>query len=229
MQKELEYLGGALDQPARPFIAILGGAKISGKIDVIQSLIGKVDRLLVGGAMTFTFLKAQGLPTGRSLVEDDRLDMAREVLAQSWTRKVDLVLPTDAIVSTAADGSAPARAVALADIGADEMGLDIGPATVQLFREALRQAKTVLWNGPMGVFEVATFAEGTRAVAHALAEATERGAVTVVGGGDSAAAVHEIGLADRLTHISTGGGASLEFLEGKVLPGVAALDDAESA
>jgi phosphoglycerate kinase len=229
MQKELEYLGGALDQPARPFIAILGGAKISGKIDVIQSLIGKVDRLLIGGAMTFTFLKAEGLRTGRSLVEDDRLEMAREVLAQSWTRKVDLVLPTDAIVSTAADGSAPARAVALADIGADEMGLDIGPATVQLFREALREAKTVLWNGPMGVFEVATFAEGTRAVAHALAEATDRGAVTVVGGGDSAAAVQEFGLADRLTHISTGGGASLEFLEGKVLPGVAALDDAESA
>jgi phosphoglycerate kinase len=229
MQKELEYLGGALDQPARPFIAILGGAKISGKIDVIQSLIGKVDRLLVGGAMTFTFRKAEGLPVGRSLVEDDRLEMAREVLAQSWTRKVDLVLPTDAIVSTAADGSAPARAVALADIGADEMGLDIGPATVQLFREALREAKTVLWNGPMGVFEVATFAEGTRAVAHALAEATDRGAVTVVGGGDSAAAVQEFGLADRLTHISTGGGASLEFLEGKVLPGVAALDDAESA
>jgi phosphoglycerate kinase len=229
MQKELEYLGGALDDPRRPFVAILGGAKISGKIDVLQSLLGKVDRLLIGGAMTYTFLKAQGRPVGRSLVEDDRLDMAREVLALAKSRQVELVLPVDAVASTAADGSAPSHTVANEALPENEMGVDIGPASVQRFRDALRDAQTVLWNGPMGVFEVPAFAAGTRAIAEALAEATARGAVTVVGGGDSAAAVQEAGLADRLSHISTGGGASLEFLEGKVLPGVAALDDAGSA
>jgi phosphoglycerate kinase len=229
MQKELEYLGRALEQPARPFVAVLGGAKISGKIDVLQALLGKCDRLLIGGAMMFTFLKAQGRPTGRSLVEDDRLEMAKRVLEQSQARGVELVLPVDCVASTAADGSAPSRVVALDDLGPEEMGVDIGPATVARFRDRMRDARTVLWNGPLGVFEVAAFAGGTRAMAEALAEATGRGATTVVGGGDSAAAVQEAGLAEKLSHISTGGGASLEFLEGKVLPGVEALDDAEGA
>jgi phosphoglycerate kinase len=229
MQKELEYLGQALDQPKRPFVALLGGAKISGKIDVLQALIGKCDRLLIGGAMMFTFLKAQGRPTGRSLVEDDRLTMAREVLEQAQARNVELVLPVDCIASRAPDGSAPGRVVAIDQIAADEMGVDIGPASIERFREKLRDAGTVLWNGPMGVFEVDAFAAGTRAMAQALADATGRGAITVVGGGDSAAAVQEAGLAERMSHLSTGGGASLEFLEGKVLPGVAALDEAEGA
>jgi phosphoglycerate kinase len=225
MQKELDYLGKALDHPARPFVAVLGGAKISGKIDVITSLIGKVDRLLVGGAMMFTFYKAQGLPVGRSLVEDDRLEMAKEVLAQAKAKGVELVLPPDCIASTAHDGSAPGTARAIADLGADEMGVDIGPASLQLFGEKLRDAKTVLWNGPMGIFEVPAFAAGTMGVAKEIAALRERGAVTVVGGGDSVAAVQESGLAERFSHLSTGGGASLEFLEGKVLPGVAALEN----
>jgi phosphoglycerate kinase len=229
MQKELDYLGRALDQPARPFVAILGGAKISGKIDVITALLGKVDGLLIGGAMMFTFLKAQGRPTGKSLVEDDRLEMAKSLLEEARTRKVDLVLPVDCVASRAADGSAASRVSRLDDLTADEMGVDIGPDTVKLFETRLEGAKTVLWNGPMGIFEVPAFANGTLAMARTLADATQRGAVTVVGGGDSAAAVQAAGLAERLTHISTGGGASLEFLEGKTLPGVAALDDAGSA
>ncbi|MFI5371740.1 MAG: phosphoglycerate kinase [Candidatus Eisenbacteria bacterium] len=229
MQKELEYLGRALDQPARPFVAILGGAKISGKIDVITALLGKVDRLLVGGAMMFTFLRAQGRPTGRSLVEEDRVELAKTVLEQARTKGVELVLPVDCVASRAADGSAPSRVTRVDDLAADEMGVDIGPDTVKLFESRLRGTKTVLWNGPMGIFEVKAFAAGTLAIARALADATTLGAVTVVGGGDSAAAVQEAGLAEQLTHISTGGGASLEFLEGKVLPGVAALDDARSA
>ena len=228
MEKELEYLGKALDRPERPFVAILGGAKISGKIDVITSLLGKVDRLLVGGAMMFTFFKAQGKPVGRSLVEDDRVEMARQVLADAARRSVELMLPVDCIASTAADGSAPGAARAIEQLGADEVGVDIGPATVQRFQAAVHDARTLVWNGPMGVFEVPAFAAGTMAVARACAEATGRGAVTVVGGGDSVAAVQESGLGDRFTHLSTGGGASLEFLEGKVLPGVAALDDARA-
>jgi phosphoglycerate kinase len=227
MQRELEYLGRALARPERPFVAILGGAKISGKIDVIQALLGKVDRLLIGGAMMFTFLRAQGRPTGRSRVEEDRIEMAREVLAAAAARGVELKLPVDCVASTAADGSAPARTVAVGDLGAEEMGVDIGPATLREFAQALADARTVVWNGPMGIFEVDAFAGGTRGVAEALAQATGRGAVTVVGGGDSAAAVQEAGLAERMTHVSTGGGASLEFLEGRVLPGVAALDDRE--
>jgi phosphoglycerate kinase len=229
MQKELDYLGRALDQPARPFVAILGGAKISGKIDVITALLGKVDRLLIGGAMMFTFLKAQGRATGKSLVEDDRLEMAKTVLSEARAKSVDLVLPVDCVASRAPDGSAPSRVSRLDDLAADEMGVDIGPDTVKLFEARLVGAKTVLWNGPMGIFEVPAFANGTLAMARSLADATQQGAVTVVGGGDSAAAVEQAGLADRLTHISTGGGASLEFLEGKTLPGVAALDDARSA
>ncbi|MBI5711314.1 MAG: phosphoglycerate kinase [Candidatus Eisenbacteria bacterium] len=229
MQKELDYLGRALDRPARPFVAVLGGAKISGKIDVITALLGKVDRLLVGGAMMFTFLRAQGKATGRSLVEEDRVDMARSLLEQAAARQVELVLPVDCVAATAADGSAPGHAVPLDRLGPDEMGVDIGPGTVDLFAARLRDAKTVVWNGPMGIFEVAAFAAGTLGVARALAEAGGRGCVTVVGGGDSVAAVQQAGLGEKFTHLSTGGGASLEFLEGKVLPGVAALDDAEGA
>ncbi|HEY6195241.1 MAG TPA: phosphoglycerate kinase [Candidatus Eisenbacteria bacterium] len=228
VQNELAYLGAALDRPKRPFVAVLGGAKISGKIDVIQALLGKVDRLLVGGAMMFTFLKSQARPVGRSLVEDDRLELAREVLAEAARRNVELVLPVDCIASIAPDGSAPATAKPVDQLSPNEMGVDIGPGSLTLFASKLRDAKTVLWNGPMGIFEVPAFAAGTMGVARAIAELRAGGAVTVVGGGDSVAAVQQSGLAERFTHVSTGGGASLEFLEGKVLPGVAALEDAEA-
>jgi phosphoglycerate kinase len=228
MQRELDYLGKALDEPKRPFVAILGGAKISGKIDVIRALLGRVDRLLIGGAMMFTFLRAQGKPTGRSLVEEDRIGMAREALEAATRKGVELLLPVDCVASTAPDGSQPGRVVPVDQLGEQEMGVDIGPETVHRFTERLRDAKTVVWNGPMGIFEVSAFAAGTRGVAQALAEATGRGAVTVIGGGDSVAAIQEAGLADQVTHLSTGGGASLEFLEGRVLPGVAALDDRPS-
>jgi len=227
MERELEYLGMLLERPARPFAAILGGAKISGKIDVITSLLDKVDRLLIGGAMMFTFLRAQGRPTGRSLVEEDRIETARSVMEQARARGVELLLPVDCVASTATDGSRPGHAVDLDSLGADEIGVDIGPRTVRLFGERLGDVRTVLWNGPMGIFEVPDFAQGTLGVARALAEAAGRGAVVVVGGGDSVAAVQQSGLGERFTHLSTGGGASLEFLEGKVLPGVAALEDRE--
>ena len=227
MERELEYLGMLLERRARPFAAILGGAKISGKIDVITSLLDKVDRLLIGGAMMFTFLRAQGRPTGRSLVEEDRIETARSVMEQARARGVELLLPVDCVASTATDGSRPGHAVDLDSLGADEIGVDIGPRTVRLFGERLGDVRTVLWNGPMGIFEVPDFAQGTLGVARALAEAAGRGAVVVVGGGDSVAAVQQSGLGERFTHLSTGGGASLEFLEGKVLPGVAALEDRE--
>ena len=233
MEKELAYLGQALDHPRRPFVAILGGAKISGKIDVITALLLRVNRLLVGGAMMFTFLRAQGRATGRSLVEDDKLEIAREVLNQARARQVELLLPVDCVASASTGGRQPTRVAPLDGSGeglrADEIGVDIGPATVQRFARALRDAGTIVWNGPMGIFEVKPFAAGTLAIARAMAEATGRGAVTVVGGGDSVAAVQESGLADQFSHLSTGGGASLEFLEGRELPGVAALDDAVEA
>jgi phosphoglycerate kinase len=229
VEKELEYLGRALESPRRPFVAVLGGAKISGKIDVIEALLARVDRLLIGGAMMFTFLRAQGKATGRSLVESDRIDMARDVLARAAAAGVEIVLPSDCLASAAADGSAPSRPAGVDALGETDIGVDIGPESVRLFGEKLEDAKTVLWNGPMGIFEVAAFAEGTLGVARAIAEAGGHGAVTVVGGGDSVAAVQQAGLAERFTHLSTGGGASLEFLEGKVLPGIAVLDDAESA
>jgi phosphoglycerate kinase len=228
MKQELDYLGGALANAKRPFVAVLGGSKVSGKIDVITALLPKVDRLLIGGAMMFTFLKSQGKPVGRSLVEDDRLDMAREVLAAAAARGVDLVLPVDCIASTMHDGSAPGTAKKVEQLSDAEMGVDIGPESVALFASKLRDAKTVVWNGPMGIFEVEAFAAGTMGVAKAMSELKAQGAVTVVGGGDSVSAVQQSGLADRFSHLSTGGGASLEFLEGKVLPGVAALQDAVS-
>ena len=229
MERELQYLGRALDHPARPFAAVLGGAKISGKIDVINALLTRVDRLLIGGAMMLTFRRAQGLPTGRSLVEEDRVEMARDVLARAKQRGVDLVLPVDCVASTAADGSVPGRLIVLDALAKDDIGVDIGRATVAAFAAKLADAKTVFWNGPMGIFEIPEFSGGTTGMARALAEAGARGAVTVVGGGDSVAAVQQMGLAERFTHLSTGGGASLEFLEGKVLPGVAVLDDAPAA
>ena len=228
MQKELDYLGRALEQPARPFIAVLGGAKISGKIDVIKALLTRVNALLIGGAMMFTFLRAQGRATGRSLVEEDKIDLAKTLLDQAAARGVELVLPVDCVVSTAPDGSAPVATRGLDAIGADEMGVDIGPRSVADFAARIRTARTVLWNGPLGIFEVPAFAAGTLGVARAIADATGRGAITIVGGGDSVAAVQQLGLAEKFTHLSTGGGASLEFLEGRVLPGVAALDDAEA-
>jgi phosphoglycerate kinase len=223
MEKELTYLGRALTQPQRPFVAILGGAKISGKLDVIEQLLPKVDQMLIGGAMANTFFRAMGLETGKSLVEADRVDMARDLLGKAGDK---VVLPIDAIVAPTLSGDAPTKIVTREAIPADQAMFDIGPLTIEAFAEAVVEAKTVLWNGPMGVFETPPFDAGTLGVAHALVEATEAGATTIVGGGDSAAAIAEAGLEDRVTHVSTGGGASLEFLEGKVLPGVAALDDA---
>ena len=223
MERELAYLGRALAEPARPFVAVLGGSKISGKIDVVEQLLPKVDHLLVGGAMACTFFRAMGLETGKSLVEPDRVDLAREVLERAGPK---LVLPDDAVVAPELTPDAPTRDVARDAIPADQAMYDVGPVTRTRYAELVRSARTVLWNGPMGVFETPPFDAGTLAVAHALADATAAGATTIVGGGDSAAAIAQAGLEERVTHVSTGGGASLEFLEGKVLPGVAALDDA---
>ena len=222
MEKELEYLGGALAAPKRPFIAVLGGSKISGKIDVIEQLLAKVDALLVGGAMACTFYKAMGLETGRSLVEADRVDMAKDLLERAGSR---LILPHDAVVAPAMDAGDRAHTVRRDGIPKDEAMFDIGPETAASYGRAITTARTVIWNGPMGVFEKPPFDAGTLAVAKAMAEATGKGATTIVGGGDSAAAVAQAGLESRMSHVSTGGGASLEFLEGKTLPGVEALDD----
>jgi phosphoglycerate kinase len=222
MQKELDYLGNAVADPKRPFIAILGGAKVSGKIDVIEALLPRVDGLLVGGAMACTFYRAMDLETGRSLVEEDRVELARELLERARMR---LTLPHDAMVATSLEEPRSAKAVQRDAIPPDMAMYDIGPDSAASFARAIASARTVLWNGPMGVFEIPPFDAGTRAIAKAMAAATGKGAVTIVGGGDSAAAVSEAGLDQSMSHVSTGGGASLEFLEGKVLPGVAALDD----
>ena len=222
MEQELQYLGGAIADPKRPFVAVLGGAKISGKIDVIENLLPKVDRLIVGGAMACTFFKAMGLETGKSLVEDDRVRMAKELLESAGNK---LELPNDACVAPSLDDTSHSRAVRRNAIRPDEAMFDIGPESARHFAEIIEDAKTVVWNGPMGVFEKPPFDAGTRAIAQSMAQATRRGATTVVGGGDSAAAVAELGLDNGMSHVSTGGGASLELLEGKVLPGVAALDD----
>ena len=223
MEKELRYLGEAVGNPARPYVAILGGAKVSDKIEVIENLIPRVDRLLIGGAMAYTFLKSQGKPVGKSLVEDDKLDEARNILERAKARGLALLLPVDHLVSAKAEAGTPTETLAIDDpkIG-DRMGLDIGPQTAKAYADALRDARTVVWNGPMGVFEVDAFAQGTIAVARAVADVN---GTTIVGGGDSIAAVKKAGVADRITHISTGGGASLEFLGGRTLPGVAALPD----
>ncbi|MBD0320880.1 MAG: phosphoglycerate kinase, partial [Gemmatimonadetes bacterium] len=226
MARELEYLGGVLAEPACPFAAIIGGAKISGKIDVIRSLLPKVDHLLIGGAMANTFFRAMGLATGTSLVEEDKVELARELQAEAGDK---LLLPTDCIVTSKLEEGAAATTVSREAIPADQLVADVGPGTAEAYGRVIRASKTVLWNGPMGVFEIPAFAEGTRAVARAAADATDDGAVTVVGGGDSAAAVAEMGLDTKISHVSTGGGASLEFLEGKVLPGVAELSDRAGA
>ncbi len=223
MEKELRYLGDALANPARPFVAVLGGAKVSDKIEVIENLIARVDRLLIGGAMAYTFFKAAGQPIGKSLVEDDKLDAARDIVTRAKERGLKLLLPTDHVVAAKLEAGVPVETLQVGDpaIG-DRMGLDIGPATVAAYSQALQDAHTVVWNGPMGVFEIDAFAQGTIGVARAVAAVN---GTTIVGGGDSIAAITKAGVADRITHISTGGGASLEFLGGRVLPGVAALPD----
>ena len=222
MEKELEYLGRVLTQPDRPLVAILGGAKVSDKLEVIQNFLGRVDRLIIGGAMAYTFLKARGLPVGRSLVEDDKLDTARDIEDKAKARGLRLGLPLDHVVAEKPEAGAPSETLDVTDqkIG-NRMGLDIGPKTIGLYEGMIKDAKTVVWNGPMGVFEIPDFAKGTNAVARAVADVA---GTTIVGGGDSIAAVNQAGIADRITHISTGGGASLEFLGGRKLPGVEALN-----
>lgn len=225
IEKELKYLGQTVENPARPMIAILGGAKISGKIDVIKNLFDKVDALIIGGGMTFTFFKAQGLEIGKSLVEDDKLGLAKEILDEAQKRNIKLMLPVDVKIADQFDNNAKTDTVAVKNIPADYMGLDIGAQTIDLFYKEIKKAKTIIWNGPMGVFEMSNFAEGTKMVAKAIAQTTTDGAVSIVGGGDSAAAVSQFGMDQLFSHISTGGGASLEFLEGKTLPGIAALSE----
>ncbi len=224
MQKELEYLGKAMQHPEKPFVAILGGAKVSDKIDVIKNLLNKVDTLIIGGAMAYTFLKAQGHNVGKSRVEDDKIDLARQILQDAKTRNVKFLLPLDHVIADRVEVSAVTRVVSADQpIPDNMMGLDIGPKSIEEFSEEISGARTIVWNGPMGVFEVSPFSKGTFKLAHAVAE--NAGAISIVGGGDSVSAVRSAGVADKITHISTGGGASLEFLEGKKLPGVEALSD----
>jgi len=224
MEKELRYLGETLANPARPFVAVLGGAKVSDKIEVIENLIPRVDRLLIGGAMAYTFFKATGKPVGKSLVEEDKLDSARDIIARAQQRGLQLLLPSDHVVAAKLEAGVPTETIGVDDPAIGErMGLDIGPQTVSAYRQALSGAQTVVWNGPMGVFEIDAFAQGTIAVARAVADVK---GTTIIGGGDSIAAIKKAGVADRITHISTGGGASLEFLGGRTLPGVAVLPDA---
>jgi phosphoglycerate kinase len=220
LKKEVDYLGQILAEPDRPLIAILGGAKVSDKIQVIQSLLERVDALLIGGAMAYTFLRAQGQETGKSLVEEDKLSLATELLKLAKERKVTMLLPSDHVVADKPEAGSPTETVA-GNIPQGKMGLDIGPETIDTFKKEIEKARTVFWNGPLGLFEVKPFDAGTLAIAAALAESS---AVSIVGGGDSVAAVKRSGLADQISHVSTGGGASLEFLEGKTLPGLAALE-----
>ncbi len=228
MERELQALGKLLHKPERPFVSILGGAKISGKIDVLRNLIPRVDRLIVGGGMMFTFLRAKGLETGRSIVEEDRIPLAKEILSEPDAQK-KLLLPIDCVVAADTSGADSGRAVPVERIPAGLLGVDIGPRSVEAVQEALAESRTVFWNGPMGIYEVPGYAEGTIGTAKAVAQATGRGAFTVVGGGDSLAAIHQAGLENQISHLSTGGGASLEFLEGRVLPGVQALESTAKA
>ena len=223
MEQELKYLGHALEAPERPFVAILGGAKVSDKIEVIDNMLGKVNRLIIGGAMAYTFFKSRGIPVGKSLVEDDKLEAAKKVTADAAAKGVELLLPDDHVVAPKLEADAPTEVLAVGDAKSGErLGLDIGPATIKKYQAAIADAKTVVWNGPMGVFEIDAFANGTNAIARAVASVK---GTTIIGGGDSIAAVKKAGVTDRITHISTGGGASLEFLGGQTLPGVAALTD----
>ncbi len=221
LETEVAYLDQLRDEPKRPFVAVIGGAKVSDKIGIIESLLDSVDALLIGGAMAYTFLRALGVQTGTSLIEKDRIDLAAALLTRAGDK---LILPTDHIVASDFSNASPHRTVS-GNISADEMGLDIGPETIQTYQQILHRAGTIVWNGPMGVFEMPNFAKGTVAIAKALSVATENGALTVVGGGDSVAAVRQAGLESRVSHVSTGGGAMLEFLQGKTLPGIAALTD----
>jgi len=224
MEKELKYLGQALESPARPFVAILGGAKVSDKIEVIENLIPRVDQLIIGGAMAYTFFKAMNRPVGKSLVEDDKLEAARDIMARAQEHNLPLLLPTDHVVAPKLEAGAPSEVLLVDDAAiGDRMGLDIGPKTIAAYADALKGAHTVVWNGPMGVFEIDAFAAGTIGVAQAVAAVK---GTTIIGGGDSIAAVKKAGVADRITHISTGGGASLEWLGGRTLPGVAVLPEA---
>jgi len=227
MKKEIEYLDSALADPKRPFVAVLGGAKISGKIDVIENLLDKVDAVLIGGGMIFTFFKAMGKNIGDSLLEEDKVDLARETLAKAESKGVRFLLPVDCLAAGEISETASVKIVPADNIPDGLKGLDIGPDSIKQFRNLLKDAKTVVWNGPMGVFEIQQFSKGTMEIAKLLADITAQGAVTIVGGGDSAAAVSKAGLDGKLSHVSTGGGASLEFLEGKTLPGLAALSSAE--
>lgn len=226
IDKELEYLQAAIEHPQRPLAAIIGGSKVSSKIGVIDTLLDKVDKLLIGGGMIFTFYKARGLNVGKSLVEEDKLELAKSLEAKAKEKGVELLLPTDVVVADNFAADANSQTVSVEAIPDGWMGLDIGPDAVKVFQEALKQCKSVIWNGPMGVFEFDKFATGTEAIAHTLAELTPQGVTTIIGGGDSVAAVEKVGVAEQMSHISTGGGASLELLEGKTLPGIAALDEA---
>jgi len=226
VEKELQYLQSAIENPQRPLAAIIGGSKVSSKIGVIETLLEKCDKLIIGGGMIFTFYKARGLNVGKSLVEEDKLELAKSLEAKAKERGVSLLSPTDVVLADNFAPDANSQTVSIENIPDGWMGLDIGPDSVKVFQAALADTKTVIWNGPMGVFEFDKFAAGTEAIAHTLAEIGKTGTTTIIGGGDSVAAVEKVGLADQMSHISTGGGASLELLEGKVLPGIAALDEA---
>ncbi|NET58478.1 MAG: phosphoglycerate kinase [Symploca sp. SIO2E6] len=226
IEKELEYLQNAIENPKKPLAAIIGGSKVSSKIGVIETLLEKVDKLLIGGGMIFTFYKARGLSVGKSLVEDDKLELAKTLEAKAKEKGVALLLPTDVVVADNFAPDAKSQTVSIEEIPDGWMGLDIGPDSVKVFQDALADCKSVIWNGPMGVFEFDKFAVGTEAIANSMAELTKQDATTIIGGGDSVAAVEKVGVADQMSHISTGGGASLELLEGKELPGIVALDDA---
>jgi phosphoglycerate kinase len=225
MEKELAYLGKAISNPERPFVAILGGAKVSDKIEVVENLMKIADVLLIGGGMAYTFLKAQGKTIGKSLVENEKLDLAKKILDDARSRNFKFLLPVDNVIAPELKPDALAKVADVEDIPSDQMGLDIGPRTMALYAAEIAKAKTIVWNGPMGVFEMPAFAKGTLAIAKAVASATSGGATSIVGGGDSVAAVHQSGVADKISHISTGGGASLEFLGGRKLPGVEALTE----
>ncbi|AFZ42680.1 phosphoglycerate kinase [Halothece sp. PCC 7418] len=225
IEKELDYLKNAVENPQRPFAAIIGGSKVSSKIGVIETLIEKCDKLIIGGGMIFTFFKARGMSVGNSLVENDKLELAKSLEAKAKEKGVELLFPTDVIIADNFAEDANTQTVTVENIPNGWMGLDIGPNSVEAFKEALADCKGIIWNGPMGVFEMEAFAKGTEAIARTLAELTDNGAITIIGGGDSVAAVEKVGVADKMSHISTGGGASLELLEGKELPGIVALND----
>jgi phosphoglycerate kinase len=225
MEKEIAYIGKAISNPSRPFVAIIGGAKVSDKIEVIENLMKIADAMLIGGGMAYTFLKAQGFVIGKSIVEEDKLDLAKKILADAKQKDFKFLLPLDNVVAPEFKADSPAKVVDYTAMPADQMGLDIGPKTIEAYKTEIAKAKTIVWNGPMGVFEMPAFAKGTLKVAKAVADATGQGAISIIGGGDSAAAVHQSGLANQISHISTGGGASLEYLGGRKLPGVEALTD----